>query len=77
MKKKTEKTERFVAKATTFAAVKVGLRKNSSFSTGSGDLPLDQDEGDDEDGGEDEEHVDPPRPVAAVLALDHGEGRGE
>ena len=36
MKKKTEKTERLVAKATTFAAVKVGLRKNSSLSTGSG-----------------------------------------
>ena len=38
MKKKTEKTERFVAKATTFAAEKVGLRKNSSLTTGSGDL---------------------------------------
>ena len=38
MKKKTEKTERFVAKATTFAAVKVGLWKNSSLTTGSGDL---------------------------------------
>ena len=45
MKKKTEKTERFVAKATTFAAVKVGLRRNSSLSTGSGDAPLDEDEG--------------------------------
>ena len=73
MKKKTEKTERFVAKATTFAAVKVGMRKNSSLSTGSGDAPLDQDEGDGEDGREGEQRVDPPRPVAAVLALDHRE----
>ena len=38
MKKKTEKTERFVAKATTFAAEKVGLPKNSSLTTGSRDL---------------------------------------
>ncbi len=38
MKKKTEKTARLVAKATTFAAAKVGLRRNSIFSTGSGDL---------------------------------------
>ena len=75
MKKKTEKTERFVAKATTFAAEKVGLRKNSSLTTGSGDLRSISDEREDEDGGEDEEPVDPPRPVAAVLAADHGERR--
>jgi len=38
VKKKTEKTERLVAKATMFAAANVGLRRNSSLSTGSGDL---------------------------------------
>ena len=37
--------------------------------------PLDHDERDDEDGGEDEEPVDPPRPITAVLAADHGERR--
>ena len=50
MKKKTEKTERFVAKATMFAAVKVGLRKNPSLSTGIGNALLDQDEDHDQHG---------------------------
>ena len=46
MKKKTANRPKLVAKATTFAALKVGLRKNSSRSTGSGDAPLDQHERD-------------------------------
>ncbi len=75
MKKKTAKSPKLVAKATAFAALKVGQAEELERQRpGRGLAPLDHDERDERGGGGREEDDDPPGAEAGALALDHREG---